>query len=224
MSNKQLKKSDLIDILVDEYGYDKEDLKDEDGKILTNARLNQLINQEKEDAESVELESTIVRAKVEKIKEDDEIQVMNGLSGELIHRSESTGKIWKLRDFGQVEKIPYGELLRIRNMKPKVFDDGWLIILNPQVQEDFRLTEKYKNILTPDNIEAVFKKNAKDLEVFVKSLPKAMRSAFMAHAKKLYRSNKIDSVRVVNFIEEEFGISLEDNAPISDIVLESKDK
>lgn len=221
---KGLNKIELTKILVDEYGYEKDDLKDEKtGKPFTNATLQSMIRQEEEDAKQLEVEETVIVAKETKIKDDDLIVVMNGLNGGLTHRSTSTGRVWRFQEFGQTDKIPYGELLRIRNNNPKVFDQGWMIILNRQIQEEFGLTEKYKNILTPENIESVFKKDLDELKEFVKGLPEGMKVTFVNKARELYQSKQLDSIRVVDFIQEEFGISLEDNAPLSDIAVSKKD-
>lgn len=210
---KKLNKKELIQVLVEEYGYELEDV-----KMLTNAKLEAMIKQEELDKEELELQETLVVKKDTNIKDDDLIMVMNGESGALVHRSYSTGRIWEFREFGQTQKLPYSEILNIRNNNPRVFEEGWLIVLNPQIQNDFGLKETYKNILTPDNIGKVFEKNTDDLSVFIDNLPEGMKTTFVAKARELYRTNKIDSITKVRFIEQKFGISLEDNAPLSDIV------
>lgn len=220
--SKKLTKPELVEILVNEYGYDKADLKDADGKPFTNAKLEGMIRQEEKDAEQLEVEETIVKAKDVKIKDDDEIIVMNGLDGSLTHRSDSTGKVWRFMEFGQTDKIPFGELLRIRNQNPKVFTDGWMIILNRKIQEDFGLIETYKNILTPETIDEVFDKDIDELKAFVEALPKGMKVTFVSKARELYQANELDSISVVRYIQDTFGISLDDNAPMSDIAVKAK--
>lgn len=219
---KKLTKKELVAILVDEYGYDKADLKDADGKPFTNAKLESMIKAEEADAEQLEIEETVVKAKEVRIKDEDEIMVMNGLNGSLTHRSESSGKVWRFLEFGQTDKIPFSELLRIRNLNPKVFTEGWMIILNRQVQEDFGLIETYKNILTPETIDEIFKKDIDELKEFVEALPKGMKVTFVSKARQLYQAKKLDSIRVVEYIQDKFGISLDDNAPISDIAVKAK--
>lgn len=219
-----LNKKQLTEILVNEYGYEKSDLKDEDGKPFTNATLKAMIQSEEQDAEKLEVEETVIKAKDAPIKDEDLIVVMNGLDGALTHRSISTGRVWRFIEFGQTDKIPYGELLRIRNNNPKVFNDGWMIILNRKVQEDFGLVEAYRNILTPETIDEVFTKDVDELKAFVDALPKGMKVTFVSKARQLYNAKKLDSMRVIEYIQSEFGISLEDNAPISDIAVKAKEK
>ncbi|MFS0905800.1 hypothetical protein AB3N02_22515 [Priestia aryabhattai] len=208
-----LKKADLIKILVEEYGYEKEDI-----KLLTNGKLQAIIKQEEADAKQFEEDSTRIVAETTGIKDDDQIVVMNGLDGNLKHRSDRTGRKWVFREFGQTDKIPYAELQAIRNMNERCFREGWLIVLNKQVQEEFGLVELYKNIITPDNINEIFKKNAEELEAFIDALPEGMKVTFVAKARELYNSKQLDSRAVVELIESKFKFSLEDNAPLSDIV------
>lgn len=217
MANKKLTKKELIEVLINDYGYEKTDLKDSDGKPFTNAKLESIIKQEEKDAVELEAQESVEVAK-QTFKDSDLIMVMNGLNGSLTHRSRSTGRIWQFHEFGQIDKIPYSELLTIRNLNGKVFKEGWMIVLNKQIQEDFGLVDTYKNILTPENIEEVFSKSVEDMEEFVKSLPQGMKVTFIGKARELYNAKKIDSKRVIDFIESYFGISLEDNAPLSDII------
>jgi hypothetical protein len=220
---KKLSKKELVKLLIEEYGYDKEDLKDENGKIYTNAKLEEMVEQEdkdlKEAEERKEIEKTVVvETKAFKFKDDDLIVVMNGLSGTLVHRSDMTGRVWRMTDFGQTTKIPYGELLNIRNRSPKVFKDGWLIVLNPHIQDEFELTEIYKNIVTPQNVEEIISKSPEEIEVFVKNMPKGAKQAFIEKAKEMYTNGKLDSVKKINTIQQLFGFSLEDNAPLEDVI------
>lgn len=212
-----MKKPDLINYLIEEFGYEREDLKfDSEGKPYTNAKLKALIEQEQEDAKEAENNSSRYVAKESTVKDGDMIAVMNGLSGSLTHRSGLTGRSWRFREFGQMDKMPYAELLALKNGTPKVFDECWIVIMNKEVQEQFGLTEKYKNILTPENIGQIFKKDVEDLKVFVENLPQGMKSTFVAKARDLVESKQLWDTRIIDYIEEKFGFSLKDNAPLSD--------
>lgn len=221
--NKKLNKKELIEILVNEYGYEKEDLKDTEGKPFTNAKLEAMIKQEQEDTEKANFEETLTPAeKVFEIKDEDMIAVMSGVKSELIHRSRRTGRMWKFSKFGQVDKMPFIELLKIQNTNPKAFVDCKLIILNKQVVEQFGLEDVYKNIVTPQNLDEVFSKSVDDILDIIKNSPKSLKSTLFSRAKELYEQGKLDSISVKRAIEEEFGISIEDNAPLNDIAISFK--
>lgn len=207
-----LKKADLIKILVDEYGYEKDDI-----KLFTNGKLQAIINQEEADAKALEEVDAYVE-KESNIKDDDLIVVMNTQNGAWTHRSGLSNKSWKFKSFGQTAKFPYAEILALRNVNPQAFEKGYFIVLNKEIVEQFGLTEMYKNIITPDNIEEIFKKDVEDLEVFVENLPDGMKTTFVAKARELREKDILFDTRKIKFIENRFGISLEDNAPLNDIV------
>lgn len=209
----QLKKSDLIKILVEEYGYEKEDI-----KLFTNAKLQATIKQEEADAESFAVESTFEKASSQQFKDEDVIIIMSGASGAYTHKSRN-GRVWKFREFGQKDKMPYGELLAIKNVAPKVLENGYIIVLNKDVAENLGLTQIYKNIIMPEQFDEVFKKSVEELETFVDALPEGMRIAFVSKARELYASRQLYDIRVVEMIQNKFGFSLEDNAPLGDIVV-----
>lgn len=217
----QLKKQDLINILVEEYGYEKEDLKfDAKGNPYTNAKLKQLIKTEEADAQKLEDEEL---DELESSYDDaHKVPVISGSSGTVVYRSETSNKFWKFTQFGQKDKIPYGELVTMFNKYPRYFFDGWIIIKDKTIVEEFKLTELYKNIerlVSHETIDEVFKYPIDELEQIINNLPDGMINTFVNRAQELYSARRLDSLYVKNLIEEKFGFSLDDNAPISDIAL-----
>lgn len=217
-----VKKADLIKILVEEHGYEKEDLKfDVDGKPYTSAKLQAIIDAEIADAEEAELNKYRVVAKNQTIKDDEKIVVMSGSMGTVIYRSDISKRMWKFTKFGQMDKMPFSELVAIQNSYSGYFADGWIVVLDKRVQDEFGLTNMYKNILTPQNIDSVFKKSPEDLAILIDNLPEGMKVTFCNKAMELFQADKIDNLKVIKLIEEKFGFSLDDNSPIADIAVES---
>lgn len=210
----QMKKADLIKILVEKYGYEKEDI-----KMISNAKLQGLIKQEEEDLKIAETDSTRVLAKKTGLKDNDKIVIMSGQTGSVGYFSERSNKRWQFNSFGQEDLMEYSELVAMKNKYPAYLNEGWIIVLDKEVQEEFKLTEMYKNILTPDNIEEVFKMNVETLEKFVDALPEGMKTSFVSKANEKYEDGTLDSIQVIKFIQNKFNFSFEDNAPLNDIVL-----
>lgn len=219
----QLKKSDLIKILVDEYGYEKEDLKfDVEGKPYTNAKLKQLIDLEKKDEEEAIADSTRIQATPSRLKATDKIYIMNGDTGAVVYNSVRSNKRWLLDGFGKQDTMEYEELMSMHNRYPKYIDNGLFIVLNKEVQDELKLTEKYKNILTPENIDDVFELDIEQLDRLVDSLPEAQKSTFITIAQEKRKNKTLDSFRVLDYIEEKFKFRFDDNAPTDDLVLSSE--
>ena len=233
------KKTELKKVLIEVYGYEESELY-EDGKIMTNARLEQIISNEEKSTREVEeeKESKVIEAKVEVVedkldsffdsgvyekestqfKDGDLINVMSGINGLLIHRSRENGKEYRFNGFGQVKKMEYKELVNIKNLTPKTLDEGWLVILNKDIIKDFGYEDMYENILTPKNIKEIFKKETEEVREFVSQLPKSMQVTIIDTAREMYRSGKLDRKSIIDVIQNTFDISLEDNAPISTFI------
>ena len=233
------KKTELKKVLIEVYGYEESELY-EDGKIMTNARLEQIISNEEKSAQEVEeeKESKVIEEKIEVVedkldsffdsgvyekestqfKDGDLINVMSGINGLLIHRSRETGKEYRFNGFGQIRKMEYKELVNIKNLTSKTLDEGWIVILNKDIIKDFGYEDMYENILTPKNIKEIFKKETEEVREFVSQLPKSMQVTIIDTAREMYRSGKLDRKSIIDVIQNTFDISLEDNAPISTFI------
>ena len=225
----------MVDLLVNEYGYDISDLKDDKGNVYKNSILEKMIEEAEEDLSNIE-EKTEAK-EVETDEEDDIfalnedafkpnhvfddndlILCMSGVRGDMRFVSNLSNFTVKTTQFGQTIKIPYKDLVYVHNIAPRAFHEGKIIVLNEHLQEEFGLKDVYKRVITPKNIQKVLKLDPEDLSEFISDMPRGMKPALYNEAQKLYRAGKLDSRRTVEVIEDEFGISLEDNAPISDEV------
>lgn len=229
-------KKEMVDLLVNKYGYDVSELKDDKGNIFRNAELEELIEKEEEKSND---EKEDIKSEVDKEQEDDDdifalnedafkpkhifndndlILCMSGVRGDMRFVSNLSNFTVKTTQFGQTVKIPYQDLVYVHNISPQAFHDGKIIVLNEHLQEEFGLEDVYKKVITPKNIRKVLELDANELSKFISDMPKGMKPSLYNEARKLYQVGKLDSRRTVEVIEEEFGVSLEDNAPIKDEV------
>lgn len=215
-----VKKADLVKILVEEYGYEKEDLKS-----YTLAKLQGLIDTEKKDAEELakakaEAEKPITRmmAKTSAISDNEEIIVMNGLTGGLAYNSERNNRRWEFTSFGQQDVMPYSELKIIRNRYPRYFREGCLIVLDPVAQKELGLVQMYENILTPENENKIFEMKPEELSNFIDGLPEGQKSSFVNMAQERYENGQLDSNKIIKMIEDKFSFDFDTNSPKGDVV------
>lgn len=228
----------MVDLLVNEYGYDVSDLKDDKGNIFRNADLEALIDKEEKAIEEIKKEDKVELEVEEAVEEEDDIFSLNenafkpkhtfndndlilcmsGVRGDMRFVSNLSNFTIKTTQFGQTVKIPYKDLVYVHNIAPQAFHDGKIIVLNEHLQEEFGLEDVYKRVITPKNIRKVLGLDADELSEFILDMPSGMKPALYDEARKLYRAGKLDSRRTVEVIENEFGVSLEDNAPLKDSV------
>lgn len=216
---KQLKKADLIKILVEEYGYEKEDLKfDAEGKPYTNAKLQAIIKAEEEDEKLAKSESTRIQTPKSSLKENDKIYIMSASTGTLVYHSERTGKRWQFSAFGEQDTMEYHELIAMRNRHPRFLTEGRIIVLDKQVQEEFKLEDMYKNIITPENVEDIFSMEVEELDKFIDALPEGQKVTFVNMAQDKFEKRELRDYLVIEFIEKKFNFSFNDNAPLDDVI------
>ena len=231
-------KKEMVDLLVNEYGYDVSDLKDDKGNIFRNADLEALIDKEEKAIEEIEKKDKAELEAEKAVEEEDDIFSLNedafkpkhtfndndlilcmsGVRGDMRFVSNLSNFTVKTTQFGQTVKIPYKDLVYVHNIAPQAFHEGKVIVLNEHLQEEFGLEDVYKKVITPKNIRKVLELDADELSGFISDMPSGMKPALYDEARKLYRAGKLDSRRTVEVIENEFGVSLEDNAPLKDAV------
>lgn len=209
-------KNTLLDTLVNEYGYEREDI-----KLLTNGKLQQMILDEEEDAKAFQ-QKKVVATKVSKIPRDAQIEVTSGLTGTLFYHCERTNKNWTYADFGTTDYMTYDELLVLKNRYPKYFSEAWLLILdNEEIQKEFGLTETYKHIIRPEEKDSIFNMDVDELEAKIDKMPDGTKGTFLTLAMQKFAEHTLDSKRVIDMIQRKFNLNFEDNAPLDDIVLEN---
>lgn len=224
-------KAEIVDLLVEKYGYDVRDLKDDKGNVFNKPVLEDILEKEEakdkqvaQGTEAPEEEDDIFALNEDAFKpshvfdDNDLILCMSGVRGNMTFKSQLSGFTIKTTKFGQTVKIPYKDLVYVHNISPNAFHEGHIIVLNEHLQEEFNLGNVYKNVITPNNIQKVLNLDSEDLSKFISDMPSGMKPALYDEARKMYRNGKLDSIRTVEAIEKEFGVSLEDNAPISEEV------
>lgn len=229
-------KKEMIELLTNEYGYSEDELKDKRGNLLANKALEKMIEEEEKlDKEAKEVEIEEVEEDVEEeedifgldetvfaprhnLKDDDLVLCMSGVNGTLNFVSPLSGFRATTSGFGQTMKIPYKDLVYVHNIATNAFREGQIIILNKAVQAEFGLEETYQSVITPKNIKTVLNFEASKLSQFISGMPKSMKATLYDEARKMYRSGDIDSVHTIKVLEEEFGVSFDDNAPTDDKV------
>ena len=211
----------MVDLLVNEYGYDVNDLKDDKGNIFRNADLEALIDKEEkaieeiEKKDKVELEAEVVEEEDDDIfslnenafkpkhtfNDNDLILCMSGVRGDMRFVSNLSNFTVQTTKFGQTVKIPYKDLAYVHNIAPQAFHSGKVIVLNEHIQEEFGLEDVYRKVITPKNIRQVLELDADELSGFISDMPSGMKPALYDEARKLYRAGKLDSIRTLEVIE-----------------------
>ena len=93
----------------------------------------------------------------EKIERDELIEVMSITNGEVIYINPRTKEEYSWSEFGDIKDVPFAELIEIKSRYPKFLTQPWLYILDDRAIEHFGLTEFYKTIIKPEDIDEFYK-------------------------------------------------------------------
>lgn len=220
------KTEEIKDTLVTEYGYTKRDFVNEDGKALNYAQLNALLKKEVANTKSIdaevsgdtsslnEFDEEAIESKSKKFHDDDEIVVMAGINGRLIHKSQAGNGTFEFKQFGQKQQMPYKELKSMNNLARETLERGWIMILNKDLIQEFNLAKEYEKFLTPNRVDEILKIRTNELREIIKELPKDMKLTLFDEAKRRVDNGTLDSSFVIKTFEDIYDISFEDNLPL----------
>jgi len=158
---------------------------------------------------------TEVRAETPKpvVKEIDPAQyitVLNGYQGSLIYKSSRTGEKFKWTEFGAEQEMELRELRNAKNTYKKYFEKNWFMFDDEfaWVIEYLGVGQYYKNAISIAEFDNIFKKDPDTLKETIAKLSGGQKKAVAFRAKTLIANEEIDSIKVINALEEVLGVEL----------------
>lgn len=109
--------------------------------------------------------------------------------------------------YGSVEYIELSELVSMRNTSRRFFEDNWIILGDTedytaeQLYDFLKVSNLYKNIYTPENINDIFKLEPNDIIKKVSNLSKGMKSTIATKAKEMIDAKELDSNNKIEALE-----------------------
>lgn len=136
------------------------------------------------------------------------VTVRNGFNGALIYKSRRTGERFEWFEFGGEQDMELQELKAAKNNYPAFFQNNWFLIDDPEVIEYLGVSQYYKNALTYEEFDNFFNLPADEVKEKISLLSKGQKLSVAYRAKQLIAEGEIDSIKVINAIEESLGIDL----------------
>lgn len=160
---------------------------------------NAEVNEVKEELVKETVVEEVVQERV--LKDTDKILIMNNTTGQYGYHG-TNGYAFDLAEYGQTIKIPFSELRLMASGKSRThLTKAWIVILDEDVVEELNLTETYKHIYTPEQIDNLLRNPQALAEVFEKMVG-AMQTVVVSHAKQLVKNGELHDLRVINTIKD----------------------
>lgn len=136
------------------------------------------------------------------------VTVRNGFQGTLVYVSRKTHEQFVWDSFGDEQDMDLQELKNARNSEKGFFENNWFLIDDPEVIEYLGVSKFYKNALSYDGFDEIFKKTPKEIEAAVSVLSDGQKESVAYRARRLIESKDIDSLKVIDTLEKSLGIEL----------------
>lgn len=136
------------------------------------------------------------------------VTVRNGFQGQLIYKSKHTQEKFIWEEFGTEQDMELRELKNAKNSSKAFFENNWFLLDDPAVIEYLGVTQYYKNALSYDSFDDLFSKSADEIKEIVSKLSAGQKKSVAYRAKQLIADETIDSIKVINALEESLSIEL----------------
>lgn len=178
----------------------------------TSAKQTSVVAQKNVTDESVNATSSVKNQyKVKKnLNPNMIVTVKNGFQGHLVYKSRRTNERFEWDDFGDEQDMELQELKNARNASKAFFINNWFLIDDPEVLEYLGVAQYYKFALDFKSFDELFEKTPNEIKNIIALLSNGQKKSVAYRAKELIASGVIDSIKVINALEEGLSIELID--------------
>ncbi len=161
---------------------------------------------------AAEATDTSAKKKTYKVKKDLSpnmiVTVKNGFNGTLVYKSKRTGEIFVWDAFGSEQDMELQDLKSAKNTCKAFFINNWFLFDDPEVIEWLGMTQYYKHALNTESFNELFKSTPEKIKETVAKLSPGQKKSAAFRAKQLIQEGKIDSIKIINALEESLSVEL----------------
>lgn len=142
------------------------------------------------------------------IDQNQYITVRNGFQGQLVYKSRKTGEVYIWDKFGDEQEMELLELKNAKNSYKSFFTNNWFMFDESWVIDYLGVRQFYKNAISIDGFDDIFKMSPAELKETIAALSDGQKKSVAYRAKELITSKEIDSLSVIDALEEVLNIEL----------------
>lgn len=136
------------------------------------------------------------------------VTVKNGFNGTLVYKSKRTNEVFVWDSFGSEQDMELQDLKSAKNTYKAFFINNWFLFDDPEVIEWLGMIQYYKHALNTDAFNDLFVSDPDEIKKTVAKLSPGQKKSVAFRAKQLIQEGKIDSIKVINALEESLSIAL----------------
>lgn len=136
------------------------------------------------------------------------VTVRNGFQGTLVYQSSRTGESFVWDSFGDSQEMELIELKNAKSAHKRFFINNWFMFDEAWIPEYLGMSQYYKNAIDIDEFDEIFTQTPSALKKTLEGLSAGQKKSVSYRAHQLIEENKIDSIKVINTLEDCLGIEL----------------
>lgn len=136
------------------------------------------------------------------------VTVKNGFNGTLVYKSKKTGERFEWKAFGDEQEMELLELKSAKNSSKAFFVNNWFLFDDPAIVEWLGMSQYYKHALNAKSFDKLFEQEPAEIKKAITALSDGQKKSVAFRAKQLIADEKIDSIKVINALEESLSVEL----------------
>lgn len=136
------------------------------------------------------------------------VTVKNGFNGTLVYKSKRTGEVFVWDSFGSEQEMELQDLKSAKNTYKAFFINNWFLFDDPEIIEWLGMSQYYKHALNTESFKELFASTPEEIKKTVAKLSDGQKKSAAFRAKQLIQNGEIDSIKVINALEESLCVDL----------------
>ena len=136
------------------------------------------------------------------------VTVRNGFNGRLVYKSSRTNEKFVWEGFGAEQDIELQELKNAKSAHKAFFEKSWFLLDDPEVIRYLGVEKFYASALSFTDFEDLFTKSPEEVKARIATIPDGQKQSLIYQVKRLIADGTIDSMKMVNALEESLGVEL----------------
>lgn len=153
------------------------------------------------------------RVKEASISNEEEIACKSITFGGLTWVSAKTNAHYRWNDIGEVEYIPFGELITLNNTKRDFLFKPMFIVQDERVIKYFRLQDNYENVAQVHMLKKIFDEG--NLDEVGKAIDNAinvnMRDIVISKVRDMRKTGELTNIDIIKLLEKKLCFDLSDD-------------
>lgn len=164
-----------------------------------------------EEVATVKAEKPTKRKPLPKLDLNELVEVESCFHGTLNFVSSKTGRRAAWSGFGATDYLTVEDLLSMRNTQPAFFKNNWIILTGDNADSVFeylQLGRFYKDYRSLEDFAELFSMSPEELKDALERMNSEAKENVARHAYSLIQEGELDSVRLIEIIEDATGFNL----------------